>query len=438
MNKDAYKNKKYLFCGVGGSGMRALATVLCRKGAHVYGSDRSYDRGLFPTLYKSLGEKGVQMVPQDGSGVTQGLDYLVVSSAVEDSILDVKAAKEKNIPIIKRAELLAELSNAATSITVGGTNGKSTITGMIGWMLHECGQSPTVINGAAMINFARQSAIMGESDLMVLETDESDGSITNFHAEIAVLSNISQDHKEMDELEMIFGRYLSQAKHHVLNADCPNVARLAQKFPDAQRYSMKEIPEALALMVPGKHNVSNALAALKVAEILGVDQSKAIAALNRFQGIVSRLEVVGKTASDITVIDDFGHNPDKISASLKTLQETGKRLLVMYQPHGFGPTIQQREGLVASFSDNLKDGDLFFMPEIYYAGGTANKTISSQDIIKDVQSKGRVAYFYETKDEIAREIKTHVKTGDIICIMGARDDSLREMARNLFKTLNRE
>ena len=432
-----YTQKTYLFCGVGGSGMRALATVLCRKGARVLGSDRSFDRGLFPALYEQLACEGVKMVPQDGSGVIETLDFLVVSSAVEDSIADVREAKSKNISIIKRAELLAELSNASRSVTVGGTNGKSTITGMIGWMLHACEKKPTVINGAAMMNFERQSAVMGESNIMVLETDESDGSITNFHPDIAVLSNISQDHKEMDELEDIFGRYLSQAKYLVLNMDCPNVQKLASKFPEAKRYSMDTIPEGLDLIVPGRHNISNALAALKVAELHDIDEEDAIKALNRFQGIVSRLEVVGKTASDITVIDDFGHNPDKIAASLKTLQETGKRLIVMYQPHGFGPTIQQKDGLIKSFSDNLKEEDLFFMPEIYYAGGTANKSISSKDIIDGVKAIGRTALFYDTKDEISDEIKRNVRSGDIVCVMGARDDSLREMARNLFKSLNR-
>ncbi len=432
-----YKTKKYLFCGVGGSGMRALATVLCRKGAHVLGSDRSYDRGLFPSLYQDLQAKGVHMVAQDGSGVSADLDYLVVSSAVEDSILDVKAAKEQGVEIIKRAELLAELANASQAITVGGTNGKSTITGMIGWMLHACGKSPTVINGAAMMNFERQSAVMGQSDVMVLETDESDGSITNFHPSVAVLTNISHDHKEMDELKEIFGTYLNQAKHHVLNIDCPNVAALAKNYPEALTYSMNDIPDGLNLMVPGRHNVSNALAALKVASILGVDQDDAIKALNGFQGIVSRLEVIGKTASDITVIDDFGHNPDKISASLKTLQETGKRLIVMYQPHGFGPTLQQKDGLIDSFVSNLKEEDLFFMPEIYYAGGTANKTISSQDIIDGVKAGGRQAFFFETKAEVSDRIKEGVRAGDIVCIMGARDDSLREMARNLFKSFSR-
>jgi UDP-N-acetylmuramate--alanine ligase len=448
-----YKDKKYLFCGVGGSGMSALAVAMLSRGANVLGSDRNYDRGLFSDHYQNLINKGVTMSPQDGTGVSHDLDALVVSSAVEPSIPDVRAAQDKNIPIIKRAELLAELSNSAYSITVGGTNGKSTVTAMIGWVLSDCGFDPTILNGGGMLNFDRENAVIGKSETMVLETDESDGSITNFHPDIAVLTNISEDHKSMDELMDVFGTYLSQSKNQVLNIDCPNVRALATQFPDAVQYSLSSLrrrPESKAdvdcglrrndgdelnLIVPGRHNISNALAALEVAKICEVNEAQAIKSLNHFKGVVSRLEVIGRTDRNMTVIDDFGHNPDKIGASLATLKEEGRRLILMYQPHGFTPTLQQKDRLINVFSQYLDKNDVFYMPEIFYAGGTVEKLISSRDIIQVLKEKGLKAHFFDNKSDIQDEIIKNAQENDTICIMGARDDGLRAMARAIYKGL---
>lgn len=423
---------RYLFCGVGGSGMSALAVATLSRGHIVFGSDRNYDRGLFPDHYKRLTDAGVRMVPQDGSGVTGDIDMLVISSAVEPSIPDVAAAMAQNIPIIKRAELLADIANAAPSITVAGTNGKSTVTGMIGWVLHECGFDPTIINGGALLNFGT-NAVMGNGERIVLETDESDGSVTLFHPDIAVLTNVSEDHKDMAELKDIFRRYLSQSKHQILNRDCPVVSEIGRDFPDALWYGM-DGADMLDLMVPGRHNRSNALAAMAAAGLCGVSRVDAARALSTFKGIQSRLEVIGR-ANGITVIDDFGHNPDKIGASLATLKEGTGRLILMYQPHGFGPTKRQKDDLIRVFSTHLTADDIFYMPEIYYAGGTADKTISSRDIITPLKNGGLDARFFETKSDIQNDILNIAQSGDTICIMGARDDSLRQMARDIFTGL---
>lgn len=431
-----YNGKKYLFCGVGGSGMSALAVAMVSRGAYVIGSDRNYDRGLFSDHYQNLVDNGVTMVAQDGSGVTSDLSALVVSSAVEPSIPDVAAAQKQSIPIIKRAELLAELSNAANSITIGGTNGKSTVTAMIGWVLSACGYNPTILNGGGMLNFDRQNAVIGDPTRMVLETDESDGSITNFHADIAVLTNISEDHKSMDELRAVFSTYLKQSKMQVLNLDCPNVAELAKDFPDAYTYSISNVPDGLDLIVPGTHNISNALAAIKVAEICHIDTAQAVTAINQFKGVVSRLEVIGRTSNNITVIDDFGHNPDKIAASLKTLKEKPNRLVLMYQPHGFTPTLQQKDRLIDVFAHYLGEKDVFYMPEVFYAGGTVEKSISSADIVKILKEKGVNAHFYDSKSNVEAEIIKNTRENDVICIMGARDDGLRAMARQIYKDLS--
>ncbi len=412
--------------------MSALAKIVLAQGHQVYGSDRNYDAGRFPDHFNHLKNAGVLMRPQDGSGVSSDVDAVIVSSAVEPTIPDVKAALEQTIPIIKRAELLAEICNKAKSICVGGTNGKSTVTGMIGWILNQGGQKPTIINGGGMLNFNRENAVIGRSDKIVVETDESDGTITNFHADIAVVTNIAEDHKDMAELMDIFRRFLSQSRQQVLNLDCPNVAKLAKDFPDAVCYSTAN--DSLSLAVPGDHNQSNAQAAKTVAQLCGVDKDITDAALKSFQGITSRLEVVGQ-ANGITVIDDFGHNPDKIRAGLKTLKQNDGRLILMYQPHGFKPTRDHKDELIQIFAEYLGPNDIFYMPDILYFGGTVSKDISSNDIITALREKGINAFYRPDKQDVQSEIITQAKAGDIICIMGARDDSLREMARSIFQYL---
>ena len=414
--------------------MSALAKIVMAQGGKVYGSDRNHDHGRFSKKFEKLENDGVKLVPQDGSGIRNDIDYLVVSSAVEDTIPDVRAAKENNVPIVKRAGLLAEICNARASICVGGTNGKSTVTGMIGWMLHQCGGDPTIINGGGMLNFDRDNAVTGQGDNIVVETDESDGTITNFKAHIAILTNIAEDHKDINELMKIFRQYLSQSKYQVLNLDCPHVAKLAKDFPDAYTYSIADYPGNLKLAVPGAHNKSNAMAAISVARILGFGEEEIFNALQSFKGITSRLEVVG-VKDGITVIDDFGHNPDKISAGLKTLKENENRLILMYQPHGFAPTRQHKDELIQVFAENLGENDLFYMPQILYFGGTVEKDISSLDIIDPLKEKGMNATYYKNKVDIMQDILKNVRQGDTICIMGARDDALREMAQNIFASL---
>lgn len=429
-----YCGKRYLFCGVGGSGMSSLAKIMLSKGAYICGSDRNYDHGRFPELYMSLESKGVVMVDQDGTGVTSDLDAVIVSSAIEPSIPDVKAAMDLGIPIIKRAQLLSEICNDSQSICVGGTNGKSTVTGMIGWMMAQLQCDPTIINGGGMLNFGRDNAVVGQGNYTVVETDESDGTITNFHAHIAVLTNISEDHKDMSELMDIFRQFLDQSQHQILNIDCPNVRALSVDYPNALTYSVDDEVGNINLMVPGAHNQSNACAAIKVADALNLNHGKSIKALEDFRGITSRLEVVGQK-NGITIIDDFGHNPDKIEAGLKTLKESNSRLIFMYQPHGFKPTRDHKDALIEIFAKYLTVDDVFYMPDILYFGGTVDKNISSADIIDPLIEKGLNAHYIADKLAIEKAILNTVKSGDTVCIMGARDDSLRAMAKSLFVSI---
>ncbi|WP_348685000.1 Mur ligase family protein, partial [uncultured Brevundimonas sp.] len=377
MNQDA----SYFFCGIGGSGMLPLALIVQAQGGRIEGSDRALDQGRTPEKFDWLRAHGVTLHPQDGSGVTRPDQIVVATGAVEDTVPDIGAARRVGAAIKTRPELLSELFNAApTSIGVAGTSGKSTITGMIAWILHQTGRDPTVMNGAVMKNFADAdhpfaSALIGGSDLFVSEVDESDGSIARYVPTVAVVSNISLDHKLMEELRDLFGGFVQRAATAVLNLDNPETAALAQELApgkaitfalgeeaaDLSAHDLQPQPTGMrfrliegwsefdvTLNVPGAHNVANALAALGAVKALGVSTAEAVKALESFAGIRRRMEVVG-TVNAVTVIDDFAHNPDKIAATLKTLHAFDGRLLILFQPHGFGPLKLMRREFIDGF-----------------------------------------------------------------------------------------
>jgi len=220
------------FCGIGGSGMLPLACIVRASGGRVAGSDRSLDAGRVTPKFDYLRSLGIDLFPQDGSGLKPGM-ALVTSAAVEETIPDVVRARELGLTHMTRPQFLAQLLNAAQrSVAVGGTSGKSTVTGMIGWILHACHRQPTVMNGAVMKNFATPSApfasaLVGDPELFVSEVDESDGSIGLYHPEVAVLTNVSLDHKEMAELRSLFGAFLLRARKSILNLDDPETRALA-------------------------------------------------------------------------------------------------------------------------------------------------------------------------------------------------------------------
>ncbi len=443
--------------------MLPLAVLMKERGHTVSGSDRSYDQGKTPEKFKALQNIGINIFPQDGSGITEKIDQLVVSSAIENSIPDVRVAIEKNIPIIKRGALLAECFNQAlTGIAVAGTSGKSTVTGMIGTILLETRENPTIVNGGDIRNLqSRFSGVhVGRDDIFVAEMDESDGSIAHYKPTISVLNNIALDHKSLKELEKLFGDYLSCTENAiVVNGDHRLVMDLVKKVKPTAKIitygltsgtnihgtELKPLQDGISfivesdqeacpvrLMVPGAHNVSNALAALSVAVELNLDLKESCAALEKFQGIHRRLETVG-TRGGITVIDDFGHNPDKIAATLSTLKAFDGRLIVMFQPHGFGPLRLMGKEMVDVFAQYLSKDDILLMPEAYYAGGTVDRSVTALHLIEDLCGKGIDAFWFESREEIPEFIQSKAQKGDRIIIMGARDDTLHTFAQDILK-----
>ncbi|MBW3559392.1 MAG: UDP-N-acetylmuramate--alanine ligase [Proteobacteria bacterium] len=445
----------YFFCGVGGSGMLPLALILQARGARVEGSDRALDQGRTPDKFDALRARGIVLHPQDGSGLRDASQILVASAAVEADIPDVAAALRVGASRVSRAELLADLFNAAAErIGVAGTSGKSSVTGMIAAILHAIGGRPTVMNGAEMKLFGA-SALPGGGETFVSEVDESDGSIALYRPTIAVVNNVALDHKTMEELRGLFADFVRGARTAVLNLDNPETASLARDHPGALTYSLSD-PKAqllaqavrpasdgigftvnglpVKLQVPGRHNVANALAALAAATAVGVPLEDAARGLETFSGIRRRLELVG-TAGGVTVIDDFAHNPDKITATLSTLHAFPGRLLLMFQPQGYGPLRLFRSEFIETLAEQMGAEDVLLMPEPVYFGGTVDRSVGSREIVEGVAARGRHAEALPDRPACGERLLQLARPGDRIVVMGARDDTLTQFAAELLDRL---
>ena len=461
-----HKNKSYFFCGIGGSGMLPLANIVRDAGATVAGSDRALDQGRLGAKFEWLQSLGIDLFAQDGSGLISGDQILIASAAIEDSVPDVAKANALGCARMTRAELLADLfNNAPRSVAVGGTSGKSTVTGMIGWILTDAGLDPTIMNGAVMKNFVADdapfaSARVGQGDVFVSEVDESDGSIALFTPEVAVLNNVSLDHKSLEELRQLFGDFAKKAKTSVWNADDAETVALMEPLalagaisfgfsaqadfratdivdlPLGSRFTLHAMGDThdVALIVPGRHNIANALAAIAAATALGVTVAQAVRAIERFNGLARRFDIVG-TANDITVIDDFGHNPDKIAATLATLKAFPGRIIAFFQPHGYGPIRVMGAELAGVFADMLGKDDHLILCDPVYFGGTVDKSIGSQSITDAVTVAGQNAEYIPAREDCGNRMVDLAQPGDRIVIMGARDDTLSAFAADILARL---
>ncbi len=451
---------KISFCGISGSGMSSLAQILKLSGNQIQGSDRNFDLNRDSENKKALEDLGIKMYPQDGSGITSDLDFVCASTAVEDTIPDIKAAKEKNVPIKTRPQLLSEVFHSYKyGVAVGGTSGKTTTAAMVGYILDKAGKKPCLINGGLLRDYEDRAGIpniiYNNGDICVVEADESNGSIDLYNPYVSVINNISHDHKSIEELVTLFQNLSSRTKQAiVVNDDYETCRQLAHKNkitfsiknPRADFYASEISPlphgteysldgRKFSLKLIGQFNVANALAAIAACSVFGVDKFAAAEILQNFSGTKRRLEVIGQK-NNITVIDDFAHNPDKITASVSALRQYKGRLLIMFQPHGFGPMRSMGKEIIESFVNNMHQDDILIMPEIFFVGGTVTKDISSADLIDYARKLGKTnAYFAENKANAANFLVKEAKSGDRIVIMGARDNSLTDLCKQILERL---
>ena len=462
---------RWFFCGIGGSGMLPLALILRGLGAEVAGSDRSRDQGRTPEKFAWLESLGFALYPQDGSGIVSARQVLVASAAVEDTVPEMVRARDLGCQRMSRAELLAALFNAAPfGIAVGGTSGKSTVTGMLGWIFAQAGRDPTIMNGAVMKNFRTPdapfaSARVGQGKEFIAEVDESDGSIALYWPRVAVLNNVSLDHKSLEELRDLFGNFLACADVCAINLDDKESVALVHRAKAAVTFaidvpamvqvepgSIIESPtgisatvlsngevHALNLKVPGRHNLMNALAAIAGARATGMRAGTSIAALASFTGLARRFDIVGTSARGVTVIDDFGHNPEKVAATLSTMKAHQGRVIAFFQPHGYGPLRQMGAELAEVLATRLGKDDRVILCDPVYFGGTVDRTQGSERIVELVRlsagSDGPTAEYIAARDDCADRMVDLARPGDRIVIMGARDDTLSAFASDVLARL---
>jgi UDP-N-acetylmuramate--alanine ligase len=445
------------FTGIFGTGMSALAQYLRFQGITISGSDRLLASEDTASIRRSLEGLGCTIVGQDGSGVSADTDVVCVSTAIEEANPDIAAARTRGLPVLHRSDLLAAIIASKKTIAVAGTSGKSTVTAMIFEFLTACGKSPSLISGAPLRRLENQgligNAFMGGSDLLVVEADESDGTVVKYSPEIAVILNVSKDHKGVDEITGLLETLISRSTWAASNADDPILASLPAtvRFGRSSSASWRPDDEELLptsvklfrngveyhLPLPGNHNVENLCAALCVCEHLGCKGSALADAVRNFEGVARRFAIT-ETEQKVHVVDDFAHNPAKIAAAVSAARGISERIIAVYQPHGFGPTRFLKDEYIAVFRTIFRQNDSLYLLPIYYAGGTAERNISSEDIISGLGPTAFGAHTVIDRNELLTELKADVRTGDCVLVMGARDPSLPALVRKIVEMFGGE
>ncbi len=448
------------FIGVAGAGMSAIAQYLAGVGKQVSGSDRYFEHGQAADIRKKLEAEGIRCFNQDGNGISENTQLIVVSTAIEPTVPEVQKAMQMKIPILKRSEVLALIAKSRPTIAVGGTSGKSTTSGMLFSILQQAKLDPGIISGAGLMNLIKDNKIgnahVGDKKgWLIIEADESDGSIVLYEPEVGLLLNIDKDHQEIETLMEVFTTFkhhtkklfvtnqnneycsvLSISEKHDFSTNPSIVAGYVAHHFSQTGWSIHFIinGQPFTVHAPGAHNMENAIAAVAVANQLGVSMNDCAKGLEQYEGIYRRHQLLG-IKNGITVIDDYGHNPVKCAASIKACQPVGERVIAWFQPHGYGPTKFLRDDFIKEISEALRDEDEIWMSEIFYAGGTAEKTISASDLIQGILKNGKKAFFIPNRNDLLSAMRPHLHSNCVILLMGARDPGLETFAKNFYQQL---
>jgi UDP-N-acetylmuramate--alanine ligase len=446
------------FIGIAGTGMSALAQYLQGIGKNVSGSDRYFQEGEFNETKEKLVAEGIKCFLQDGTGINERTDLVVVSSAIEDTVYEVQKAKQLNIPIIRRSELLALIAASKKTIAIGGTSGKSTTTAMLFAILEYAKLNPGIISGAGLTSIIKEGKIgnakVGTGEWLVIEADESDGSIVQYKPEIGVLLNVDKDHKEIEALMEMFAVFKNNSKWFVVNQS-HSLAKKISQSPDHDfsidekvpaKYVAKNFKQSglniqfsilniqFSINAIGAHNMENATAAAAVANQVGVDLNVSADALRSYEGIYRRNQVYGNK-NGVWLVDDYAHNPVKCAAAIKACQPVAPKVVAWFQPHGFAPTKFLRNDYVEEIAKALRPSDEIWMSEIFYAGGTTTKDISANDLINGISTKGTNAFFVENRNDLVKAVRSRLTDNCVLLLMGARDPSLEQFAKQVWSEL---
>ncbi len=446
------------FIGVAGTGMSAIAQYLNGIGKNVSGSDRYFQKDTYNKTREQLEADGIQCFVQDGSGISENTDLIVVSTAIENTVFEVQKANNLQIPIIRRSELLALIAKSKKTIAVAGTSGKSTTSAMLYQILLDANLEPSIISGAGLTSIIKQgkigNAAVGKSEWLIIEADESDGSVVQYEPEIGVVLNIDKDHQEIEELIALFTIFKDNTKGLFIVNQSNTLAKSLSAnikndfgFENADaKYSAENfhqnrfvltfeiLGQEFKMNSLGRHSVENAAAAVAVANQIGVSLETCAESLAKYEGIYRRHQILGEK-NGITVIDDYAHNPAKCAASIQACQPIGNKVVAWFQPHGYGPTRFLKNDFIEEISNALRPEDEIWMSEIFYAGGSAVKDISAYNLVQGIKLKGKQAFFVEDRTEFLETAKSHLQAGTVLLIMGARDPSLEDFSKDTYAAL---
>ncbi|WP_404480310.1 UDP-N-acetylmuramate--L-alanine ligase [Novosphingobium sp. BL-52-GroH] len=443
------------FVGIGGIGMSGIAEVMHNLGYSVQGSDIA--EGY---VVEGLRERGIKVMIGHAAANVEGAAVVVTSTAVKRENPEVVYALEHRIPVVRRAEMLAELMRLKNTVAVAGTHGKTTTTSMVAALLDAGGVDPTVINGG-IINSYGSNARLGASDWMVVEADESDGSFLRLDGTIAIVTNIDPEHLDhygsFDRIKDSFVEFIENVPFYgaaLLCIDHPEVQAIIPKvrdrrvvtygfsaqadirgenvtpIPGGNRFdvalrqrdgSFRRI-EGIALPMPGRHNVQNALAAVGVAVEMGCSDSCIQTGFSKFRGVKRRFTNVGEVALDggvVTVIDDYGHHPVEIRAVLAAAREGVKgRVIAVVQPHRFTRLRDHMEDFQGAFND----ADVVYAAPVYPAGEQPIEGVDSAEMVAGMKARGhRSAQVIAGADALADALAGTVQAGDMVVCLGAGD-----------------
>lgn len=427
--------------GVVGVGMSALAELLLAQGYDVSGSDRTIDRGGKSEAIEPLTAAGLRVVPQDGSSITAATKALAVSTAIESDNPELLAAQKWGVEVVHRAAMLARLASGRRVVAITGTAGKTTVTALVGYLLEQAGFDPTVVNGGIILNWRSPTRLgnvrVGQSDLWILEADESDRSLLQFHPEHAIITNISKDHFELEEVQNLFRAFAAQVSGAIVAGAGVGkiVGRSTIEAPvelehDGDGWGFTLAGVRFAPLMPGWHNAENAKLAVMLCHKLGADLGALQSALARFGGVHRRLEMLGRF-NGARVIDDYAHNPAKIAASWLAAAESSERVLAYWRPHGFAPLALMHEELVEALSGVMRPRDRLFVLPVYYAGGTAKRAMDSADFVAALADRGLGAELVADYPSLRARLAGEADSSSTILGMGARDPELPRFARQL-------
>jgi UDP-N-acetylmuramate--alanine ligase len=438
------------FVGIGGSGMGGIAEVLLNLGYSVQGTD------LKPNAVTArLAARGAKIMIGHAAENVASADVVVVSSAVGRDNPEVVEAHARRVPVVQRAEMLAELMRFRFGIAVAGTHGKTTTTSLVASILAEGGADPTFVIGGRLKS-ADANARLGQSRYLVAEADESDASFLHLQPMIAIVTNVDNDHLvthdgDFERLKQSFVDFLHNLPFYGLAVLCWDDAQVRSLLPrvgrpvvtygfsaeadvravDVERQGVRtkfgvERPGRdgrldVTLNVPGRHNVLNALAAIAVATELGIDDAAIVRALASFQGIDRRLQLIGELqlgSGHVTVLDDYGHHPTEIAATLEAVRQgwAGRRVVLAFQPHRYTRT----HDLLDDFATVLQAPDVLLVTEVYSAGEQPIQGADGRAICRAVRSRGRIEpVFVEKVEDLADSVRDLLRDGDVLVTMGA-------------------